>query len=450
MSTPSSNLTNEAVVKQSQTSIIKPMGDYPLAIERGQGVLFYDADGNEYLDAVSGEWVLNLGYRHPRVVEAIKQQLDKIEYVTPVYDNDLRAQLAARLVGHASERMSKVLFALSGADAVEGAMHLAIRATGGSEFVCLYGAFHGTTFATLALSYTYPHMLEGAKEGLDRYLTRQIRVPNYNCYRCPLGKTYPSCDLACANMIDQAIQHQSDAKVAGVIIELFQANGGMIPAPDGYVERVREICTRHGAAMIVDEVQTALCRCGGMFASSVFEADPDIIVMGKALGAGFPLSAVVAAEGFTNLRGWEAGFTLMSTPAICAGSLAMLDVMEEENLEQNARDLGEHMTGRLNALKDRFSIIGDVRSTGLMIGVELVMDRATKEPADDLAGMLVDHALTKERMLLGKSGPVFGNYGNVIKFKPAVNLTRDQADEILRRFERCLEVVQSELDRNAT
>ena len=428
------------------SSVIKPMGDYPLQIVRGEGVRFWDNEGTEYLDAVSGEWVVNLGYRHPRVTEAVKEQIDRIEYVTPVFENELRTKLAEKLVSLAPDRMRSVLFALSGADAVEGAMHLAMRANGGSEFVSLYSAFHGTTFATLALSYTHPHMLEGAKEGLDRYMTRQIRVPNYNCYRCPLQMKPGNCDLACARMMDLAITHQPDAKVAGVIIELFQSNGGMIPMPKGYIEAVREICTRHGVALIADEVQTAMSRCGDIFASNVVGADPDLIIMGKALGAGFPLSGVVAAEGYTSLRGWEAGFTLMSTPAICAGSIAMLDVMVEEDLGNNVKVQGERIMDRLRAMMDKYSIIGDVRGLGLMIGVELVRDRNTKEPADELTGFAWEYALRKERLLLGKSGPVFGNYGNVIKLKPAVNSTSVEVDEMMDRLDRVFAATQQRHD----
>lgn len=427
--------------------VIKPMGHYPLRIVRGEGVRFWDEEGTEYLDAVSGEWVVNLGYRHPKVVAAIKAQFDNIEYVTPVFENEQRTKLAEKVLSKAPKNMRSVLFALSGADAVEGAMHLAMRATGGTEFVSLFSAFHGTTFSTLALSYSYPKMLEGSKEGLDRYLTRQIRVPNYNCYRCPFGLKPGSCDMLCARYIDTAIKHQPDAKVAGVIIELFQSNGGMIPMPEGYIEMVREICTRNGVALIADEVQTAFSRCGDIFASNVVGVEPDLIVMGKAFGAGLPLSGVVAGEGFTSLRGWEAGFTLMSTPAVCAGSIAMLEVMEEEDLGKNSQEIGAHMVARLNEMKERYSIIGDVRGLGLMIGIELVKDRESKEPADELTGFVWKDALEKQRLLIGKSGPVFGDFGNVLKLKPAVNTTRDQADEMLDRLERSLAAAQARLDR---
>lgn len=436
------NLSNQEVNEMTNRYVIKPMGDVPMPVKRGSGLKFWDYDGTEYLDAVSGEWVVNLGYQHPRVIAAFKDELDRIDYVTPVFNSAPRAELAKKLVEISGGRMEKVLYALNGAGAVEGAMHLAMRATGGEEFVCLDQAFHGTTFGAMALTYSYPKMVEGSKQGMSRYFAKQIRVPNYNCYRCTFGLNYPSCDLKCARFIEWAIDHQKDANVAGVIVELFQANGSMVPAPKEYAKVLREICTRKGIALIVDEVQTALCRTGDMFISNIYEADPDIIALGKAIGGGFPLSAVLAAKGFTELLGWEAGCTLMSTPPICAAGLEMINVMIEENLADNAKVIGAYMVEKLNEMKKQYSLLGDVRGLGLMIGVELVLDRETKEPANDLAHYLCDYALQEEKLLLGITGPVFGNYGNVVKLKPAVNLTRADADEILARFERALQAAQ--------
>lgn len=438
--------SNEEVNEMTARYIIKPMGDIPLAVERGEGLNFWDYNETQYLDAVSGEWVVNLGYRHPRVIDAFKAELDRIDYVTPVFNSAPRAELAKILVENSTERMEKVLFALNGAGAIEAAMHLAMRATDGVEFICLDQAFHGTTFGAMALTYSYPKMVEGSKQGLSRYLAKPIRVPNYNCYRCPFAMSYPACDLNCARFIEWSIDRQKDAKVAGVIVELFQANGAMVPAPKEYAKVLREICTRKGVALIIDEVQTAFCRVGDMFASNLYDADPDLIVLGKAIAGGFPLSAVLAAKEFTGLLGWEAGSTLMATPPICAAGVEMINVMIEDNLADNAKKVGDYMVDKLNEMKENYSLIGDVRGLGLMIAVELVLDRKTKEPACDLAHYLCDHAMQEEKLLLGITGPVFGNYGNVIKLKPAVNLTKADADEILARFEKALQATQKKKD----
>lgn len=440
------NYTNQVVNEMTDRYVIKPMGDTPLAVKRGRRLSFWDYEDKEHLDAVSGEWVVNLGYLHPRVIGAFKDELDRIDYVTPVFNTASRAELAKKLVEISTRRMDKVLYAVNGAGAVEGAMHLAMRATDGVEFICLDQAFHGTTFGAMALTYSHPRMVEGSKQGLSRYFAKQIRVPNYNCYRCPFGLEYPSCDLNCARFIEWAIDHQKDANVAGVIVELFLANGGMVPAPREYAGVLREICTRKGVAMIVDEVQTALCRTGDMFASNIYDADPDLIVLGKAIGGGFPLSAVLDARGYTELLGWEAGSTLMSTPPICSAGLEMINVMIEDNLADNAKEIGGYMVDKFNEMKKEYSLIGDVRGLGLMIGIELVLDRETKEPACDLAHYLCDYAMQKERILLGITGPVFGNYGNVVKLKPAVNLSKADADEMLDRFERALQAAQKKKD----
>ena len=178
-----------------------------------------DADGKEYLDAISAEWVLNLGFRHPEVKQAIIEQLDAIDYVSPVFEGEARTELAERLAELAPGRLSKVLYALSGAGAVEGAVHLAMRATGGTDFVCLDAAFHGRTFATIGMTYVDPGMVEGSNRGLDRYLPRQMRVPNYDCYRCPLGLQPESCDVACAEYVDFALQKGHTNGPAGVVVE---------------------------------------------------------------------------------------------------------------------------------------------------------------------------------------------------------------------------------------
>jgi len=271
------------------------MGDEPMVIADAQGFRVTDAAGKEYLDGISGEWVVNLGYRNPEVAEAAIAQIMRSDFIAPMYNAEPRALLAEKVVEMAPG-MSKLLFGLSGSDAVEGAMHLAMRSTGKDEFVCLFQAYHGRTFATLALSYTYPSMYEGAKKGLERYTTRQIRVPNYNCYRCPFERTPDSCDLFCARFVERMIVEGSEGGVAGVIVEAYQANGGMVPSPEGYLQEIREICTRQGAAMIVDEVQTAWGRCGEFFAVQHYGVEPDIIVLGKAFGGGFPMSGVLANE----------------------------------------------------------------------------------------------------------------------------------------------------------
>ena len=413
--------------------VIKNMGHEDLAVAEALGVRFVDTNGKSYLDATSSEWVLNLGYRNADVHDAIRAQLDQIEFVTPVFDSEPRSALAEKLAEITPGEISRVAFATSGADAVEGAMHLAMRGTGGSDFVCLDQAFHGRSFGTIGLSYSYPEMLENANRGLDRYLTRQIRTPNYNCFRCPLNLKRETCDLACAELIDYQLERGHTHGPAGVIVEAVQANGGMVPAPDGWLPRVQEICREHEVPLIVDEIQTGLCRCGSWTGSAHYGIEPDIIVLGKALGAGLPLTAAVATPEYGELLPWEYGYTQQGNTLACAASLAMLGVMERDDLCANAAHVGGILSERLRELQERSRLIAEVRGPGLMIGVELVRDRTTKEPANDEAAALFSVALERG-LLIGKSGPVFGAFGNVMKFKPAVNSTEAEVHEMADRF----------------
>ncbi|MCD6727752.1 MAG: aspartate aminotransferase family protein [Solirubrobacteraceae bacterium] len=426
----------------SDAYVLKCMGDVDLALVEGQGVRVRDADGREYIDAISAEWVLNLGFRHPEVRQAILEQLDTIDYVSPVFESEARTALAKRLAELAPGRLQKVLYALSGGAAVEGAMHLAMRATGGSDFVCLDAAFHGRTFATIGLTYVHPGMVEGANQGLDRYLPRQMRVPTYNCYRCPLGLQRESCDLACADLVDFALGRGHLNGPAGFIVEPLQANGSMVPAPEGYLKRAHEICRSHDVPLIVDEVQGALCRCGPMYASERHGVEPEMIILGKALGGGLPLSATIAVPEYSELLPWEYGFTQAGNPVACAAALAMLEVMVRDDLPANSERMGALLMSRLEEIAEGSRLIGDVRGEGLMIGVELVRDRTTKEEAwtetDQVMAACLDLGL-----MVGKSGPVWGSNGNVIKFKPAVNVTADEIDEMATIFGRALARVEA-------
>lgn len=321
-------------------------------------------------------------------------------------------------------------------------MHLAMRTTGGSDFVCLDAAFHGRTFATIGLTYVHPGMVEGSNRGLDRYIPRQMRVPNYDCYRCPYGLKRETCGLACADAVGYALERGHVNGPAGVVVEPLQANGGMVPAPDGWLEKVHGICREHDVPLIVDEVQGAFCRCGPMFASERAGIEPEMIVLGKAFGGGLPLSATIAVPEYSELLPWEYGFTQAGNPVACAAALAMIEVMVRDDLPANSERMGALLTDRLERIAEGSRLIGDVRGQGLMIGVDLVRDKQTKEPANREADLVMGACL-EEGLMVGKSGPVFGSNGSVIKFKPAVNVTEDEIVEIAELFGRALARVEA-------
>jgi 4-aminobutyrate aminotransferase-like enzyme len=266
-------------------------------------------------------------------------------------------------------------------------------------------------------------------------------MPQYYCYRCPLGLERETCDLACAELIDWALERGHTHKPAGVIVETFQANGGMVPAPDGYMEKVDGICKDRDVPLIVDEVQGAFCRCGPMFASENYDITPDMIVLGKAIGGGFPVSATLTTPEYANLAEWEYGFTMSGHPVSCAAAIAMIEVMEDEDLPGHSADMGLMMLDRLEELHARSSIIGDVRGQGLMIGIEIVEDKTTREPDFEKAAEFVDVCF-KKGLMVGRTGPVFGHLGNTLKLKPAVNSTSDELSEMLDIFEAAHDVVE--------
>jgi 4-aminobutyrate aminotransferase-like enzyme len=430
--------------EESDAHVIKCMGDVDMGLVHGQGVRVEDADGNEYLDAISAEWVLNLGFRHPEIMEAMERQFGKIDYVSPVFEDEARTAYAKKLAELAPGALSKVLYGISGAGAVEGAMHLAMRTTGGTDFVVLDAAFHGRSFATIGMTYVHPGMVEGSNKGLDRYLPRQMRVPNYNCYRCPLGLERETCDLACADTIDFALERGHINGPAGVMVEPYQANGGMVPAPDGYLERAHEIAKSHEVPLIVDEIQGSLCRCGPMYASERAGIEPEMIILGKALGGGLPLSATITTPEYSELLPWEYGFTQAGNPMACAAGLAMVEIMVRDDLPANSERIGKLMVDRLAEIEKDSKLIGDIRGQGLMIGVELVRDRETKEPAFEETDLLMAACL-EHGLMIGKTGPVFGSNGNVAKFKPAVNVSEEDAEEMVELFGRALKDVEATL-----
>jgi len=406
------------------------MGHEALVVESGSGLRVTDSEGRQLLDGISGEWVVNLGFRHPEIIDAAIEQIGQVEWTAPMYTSVPRALLAQKVAEVAPPGLDKILFGLSGSDAVEGAMHLAMRTTGKDEFVTLFQAYHGRTFATIAMSYTHPSMYEGAKRGLSRYLTRQIRVPNFNCYRCPFKLSYPSCDLFCARFVETMIREGSEGAVAGVVVEPYQANGGMVPAPDGYFEVLRDICDRNECALIADEVQSAWCRCGEMFAMNHYGVVPDMIVVGKAFGGGFPLSGVIVSDKYAHLAAWEYGFTQIGHPVSSAAGLKMIEIMVRDNLAENARRMGERFGERLGELYERHPLIGDIRILGLMIGIELVRDRSTKEHAFEETDWVL-HRCLERGLIVGKTGPVFPPpMGNVLKLKPAVTIQPAEVDEM--------------------
>lgn len=399
----------------------------PVVVERAEGATIWDADGTEYIDCFAGIAVNNAGHRHPRVIAAVKEQLDKVVHAaTYIYHVPVVAECAEKVAGIAPERLSKSFFGNSGAEGIETAMRLAKAFTGRREFIALTHSFHGRTYATLSVTGNMNRKTRGGP-----YMPGVMFAPVPYVYRNPFGTDDPETVAErAAEMVEWAVQHQSSGDVAAFIAEPVWGEGGIIVPPQSYFRRVKEILDRHGILFICDEVQSGFGRCGRMFAIEHFGVEPDIMVMAKGIADGFPLSATVARPEIADcLRPGEHLSTFGGNPISCAAACANIDVMLDEDLSGQSARKGARTLGNLRELAADHDLIGDIRGLGLMIGVELVTDKKTKEPAKAQAAEI--RKLCREHGLLVGVG---GQAANVIRIQPPLTIGEndlDRAVEIL-------------------
>ena len=400
----------------------------PLVIDRAEGCWLYDEDGNRYLDGNSSLWVNVHGHRKPELDAALKAQIDKVAHTTYLgLANPAAGELAARLVELAPPGLAKVFFSESGASAVEVALKIAFgywRNLGQEQrtlFVSMDGAYHGDTLGAVSVG----HM----EDFHDKY--RPLLFPTDAfaqpyCYRCPLGLTYPSCDLACADTLEDVLARHGD-RVAAVIVEpLVQGAAGIITAPDGHLARVAEIARRHGTLLIVDEIATGFARTGALFACELEGVSPDLMTIGKGLTGGYlPMSATLATQAIFDAYAQARdtffhGHSYSGNPLTAALALANLDLFAAENTVARAHALGEELEAELKTLAE-LAHVGNVRRRGIMAGVELVADRATREPYDP--ALRIGAAVCRRARDLGL---VIRPLGDTIVVMPAPVMTGEE------------------------
>ncbi len=408
--------------------------EYPLVIARGEGAMVEDADGNRFLDFMAGIAVTSTGYNHPAVVKAVQDAAAKFLHICAgdFYYESL-AVLCERLAKIApGPGKKRVFLSNSGTEAVEGAMKLARYATGRTAFVAFKGAFHGRTYGALSLTSSKARQ----HSGFAPLLPDVHHVFYGYCYRCEFGKTFPECGIFCVDHIEQDLfrRHLDPRNVAAIFVEPIQGEGGYIVPPPGWLTKVRELCTRHGILLVMDEVQSGIGRTGKMFACEHEGVIPDILVTAKGLGSGMPIGAFIAREEICTWQPGAHGSTFGGNPVSCAAAIATLDLVERE-LMPNARVQGDRLMKGLRGLAEKHGIIGDVRGRGLMQGIELVTDRGTREPAGDLAKKLMDMAFAKGLLTLAAGR-------NALRFAPPLVIDEEDVDIALDILERCL----SELD----
>ncbi len=404
--------------------------EYPLVVARGEGAMVEDVDGNRFLDFMAGIAVCSTGYSHPEVVKAIKDAADRFLHICggDFYYEGMAAlseRLAAIAPGPGPKR---VFLTNSGTEAVEGAMKLARHATGRTAFVAFKGSFHGRTYGALSLTSSKARQ----HAGFGPFLPDVHHVAYGYCYRCEYGKTFPSCGIFCVDVIERDLfaRHLDPKDVAAVFVEPLQGEGGYILPPPGWLAAVRALCDRHGILLVMDEVQSGIGRTGKMFACEHEGVAPDILVTAKGLGSGMPIGALIAREAVSTWEPGAHGSTFGGNPVCCAAALATLDVVQRE-LVSNARVRGEQLAQGLKAIAARHGCIGEVRGIGLMQGIEFVVDRATREPAVELAHRLEQMAFAKGLLLLAAGK-------NALRLAPPLVVDAEDVEIALGILDQCL------------
>lgn len=427
---PARTRLKAAEVRSKQRELLFPnVANYyrePLVLERGEGWQVWDAEGRSYLDFFGGILTLAVGHCHPRVVGAIAEQAARLGHTSTLYQNEATVTLAERLGSHTpierpGGRAPKVFFTNSGTEADETAVVTARLFTGSQEVLALRHGYSGRSALAMSLTGHAPwrHFGEGVP-GVKH------TVAGY-CYRCPFGLTYPSCELRCAKDAEDVIRTSTQGRVAALVAEPIQGVGGVITPPKEFFPILVEIVRRYGGIFVCDEVQTGFGRTGGHWCGiEHWGVTPEVITFAKAVASGLPMGVTVArADVADSFRGLTIS-TFGGNPISAAASHATLDVLEEENAPARAARLGARFRAGLDALAERHTLLGEVRGLGLMLGLELVKDRRTKEPAPEATNALLE--ATRERgLLIGKGGL----YGNVIRLAPPLVIGEREVDDAL-------------------
>jgi 4-aminobutyrate aminotransferase len=410
---------------------------YPLVVSRGEGAMVEDVDGNRFLDFNAGIAVVATGHCHPKVVEAIQQQAARLVHMSGTdfyYENmvELAEKLASLAPGGGERRVS---FGNSGTEAVEAALKLARYSTGREKFIAFLGAFHGRTLGSLALTASKPVQ----RRGFSPLMPGVHHIPYAYCYRCAYGKTPDSCGVECAKVIEEQLVKTilpSD-EVAAIVVEPVQGEGGYVVPPQKFFDELARIAKRFGMLLVFDEVQSGMGRTGKMWAAEHFNAAPDILAVAKGIASGLPLGATIARA---DVMTWPPGAhasTFGGNPVACAAALVTIELLEQ-GLVANAARIGAYIMDRLRDWPARFPIVGDVRGLGLMIGIELVRDRQTRERAPAARNRVLELAFERGLLVLGAGE-------NSIRLCPPLVITRDQAAFAVDVLEECLKLTIREI-----
>jgi len=410
----------------------------PMALSRAQGATVEDMDGNVYIDFFGGAGVMNVGHSNPLVLENVSEQLSRLTHSLDI-PSEPRKALIETLLSFLPDPLQRIFFGgPTGSDAVEAAMKLAKYNTRRQTMISFEGAYHGMSSGALSLSSGLSF-----KEDFLPLIPEVHFVPYAYCYRCAFGKESDTCDMDCAKYVEHVLEdpHSGVGKPAALIVEAIQGEGGSIVPPESFLTEIREICDKYQIIMIVDEIQAGLCRTGKMFAFEHSGIEPDIVTLSKGLGGlGFPISCIVYKE---ELDKWPPGKhigTFRGNVIAYAAGAAALRFMSENNLADHSSNLGEKMLSWLKDIEKDSRIVGEARGRGLMLGIELVKDKASKEPSPDLAQKV--RTICHQHGLLVEIG---GHYSNVVRFLPPLVLTEELAKKGIEIFADSIREVEKTL-----
>lgn len=391
---------------------------HPITIERGENAFLYSADGKRYIDFTSGIGVTNLGHCNKELIEAAEEQLRRLWHIAIVIANYRPYVKAAELLCKITPGRFQKKAALfnSGAEAIENAIKIARRATRRYYVLSFENSFHGRTYMAMAVTGKY----DPYKVDFDPFPVGVEMVPYPYCYRCPFGQTYPDCGFVCIDYIRKFFFHTRvpPYKIAAALIEPIQGEGGFVVPPEGYFTELKRVLDEHDIKLVIDEVQTGFGRTGRLFAIEHWGIEPDLLTVGKAIANGLPLSGVVArAELMDALHPGSLGGTFVGNPVACEVATRTMEIMLRDRLAERASRLGSIIRRRFEEIFERYEVVGDVRGKGMMMAMEFVKDRKSKEPYEELVKEVINRARTKGLLLLKA-----GLYGNVIRIHPPLTI----------------------------
>lgn len=402
---------------------------FPVAFESGHGVTLTDVDGNVYLDFSSGIYVTGLGHCHPRISEAVAEAAKTLmnchDFTTPI-----KARLLEKLAEVSPGDLNGIQFYDSGTAAVEAGLRICRAANHPNmEFISFHKDFHGKTLGAVSLARMDP--------------TQGLRAPGYFlcprafCYRCAFKMTYPQCGMYCLDYIDTVIKEETAGRVAAIVLEPIQGWAGSTVPPEGYMQALRRFCDERDILLFADEVLTCMARTGRMFCVDHWDVVPDVMTLGKGLGNGFPITAMLVSDRYKDLvEKISASTSYGGNPMACAAALASIEVIQEEALVQRAADLGDFLMARMEKMKQDHPLIGDVRGKGCLLGIELVRDRETREPAEEEGKLVYQRAFSK--------GLAWIPAGNVLRMSPPLIMQKEAAQKAMDIIEESIAEVEGE------